>query len=82
LTFSLRVLPALNFTTFDAGILIFSPVEAEQTLWKWDKRFRGAKQKDSGLEPGSSCTVNLHVDVDAALLISAKLIYLVNKEVA
>src|SRR5208282_705983 len=26
LTFSLRVLPALNLTTFDAGILIFSPV--------------------------------------------------------
>ncbi len=26
LTFSLRVLPALNLTTFDAGILSFSPV--------------------------------------------------------
>jgi len=26
LTFSLRVLPALNLTTFEAGILIFSPV--------------------------------------------------------
>jgi hypothetical protein len=26
LTFSLRVLPALNLTTFDAGILITSPV--------------------------------------------------------
>ena len=26
LTFSLRVLPALNLTTFDAGIVIFLPV--------------------------------------------------------
>jgi hypothetical protein len=31
-TFSLRLFPALNFTTFDAGILIFSPVPGLRPL--------------------------------------------------